>query len=46
MITLRIPKLLLKKIYFFSLQYTRMRGKNINFDNKKIKKVNFIKTKK
>ena len=44
MITL--PKLLLKKFSFFSLQYIRMSGKNINFDDKKIKKVTFIKTKK
>ena len=46
MITLPIPKLLLKKIYFFSLQYIRMSGKNINFDDKKIKKSDFYKNKK
>ena len=46
MITLCIPKLLQKKFYFFSLQYIRMSGKNINFEDKKIKKVTFIKTKK
>ena len=42
MITLCIPKILLKK----SLHYVRMRGKNINFEDKKIKKMNFIETKK
>ena len=46
MIPLCIPKLLQKKFYFFSLQCIRMIGKNINFDDKKIKKVTFIKTKK
>ena len=40
MITLRIAKLLLKKITF--LQHIRMSGKNINFDDKKLI---FIKTK-
>ena len=46
MITLRIPKLLLKKNYFFSLQCIRMSGKNINFDDKKILKSDFYKNKK
>ena len=46
MITPCIPKLLLKKIYFFSLLYIRMSGKNINFEDRKIKKVAFIKTEK
>ena len=48
-ITLCIPKFKIinkKKIYFFSLQYIRMSGKTINFNNKKIEKVTFIKTKK
>ena len=31
--------------YFFS-QYIRMRGKNINFNDKKLEKATFIKTKK
>ena len=36
-----------KFFYFFSLLYIRMNGKNINFDNKNIKKVtSTIKTKK
>ena len=39
MITARIPKILLKDFYFFSLQSIRMSGNSINFDNKKIKKV-------
>ena len=40
-----IPKLLEKKIYFFSLLCIRMSGKNINFEDKKIKKVAFMKAK-
>ena len=36
MMTVRIPKLLQKIFYFFSLLRVRMSGKNINFDNKKI----------
>ena len=46
MITPCIPKLSLKKIYFFSLQYIRMSGKNINFDDKKIWKSDFYENKK
>ena len=46
MITLCIPKLLWKIFYFFSLQYTRMSGKNINFNDRKIKKSDFYKNKK
>ena len=46
MITLCIPKLLLKKKLLFSLHYIRMSGKNINFDDKKIKKSEFYKNKK
>ena len=46
MITLHIPKLLLKKFYFFSLQYIRMSVKNTNFDDKKILKSAFYKNKK
>ena len=34
-----------KKVYFFSLNI-RISGKNMNFGDKKIKKVNFTKTKK
>ena len=30
-----------KNVYFFSLLYIRMNGKNINFDNKNIKKSDF-----
>ena len=41
MITAFIPKLLQKIFYFFSFLYIRMKGKNINFDNKKIKKSDF-----
>ena len=33
--------IIIKKVYFFSLLYIRMNGKNINFDNKNIKKSNF-----
>ena len=39
MITARIPKILLKDFYFFSLQSARISGNSINFDNKKITKV-------
>ena len=46
MITLRIPKLLLKKIFFFSLRYIRISGKSINFEAKKFKKSDFYKNKK
>ena len=35
MITQRIPKLLQKNFYFFSLLYIRMSGQNINFNDKK-----------
>ena len=45
-IAARMLKLLLKKFSFFSLQYIRMSGKNINFDyKKKIKKSEFHKHK-
>ena len=40
-ITLSIPKLtiiIIKKLHFFSLQYIRMSGKNINFNDKKNQK--------
>ena len=40
-ITACIPKLLLKKFTFFSLLYIRMNGKNINFNNEKIKRSDF-----
>ena len=45
MMTVRIPKLLQKFFYFFSLLRVRMSGKNINVDNKKIKKSDFYKNK-
>ena len=46
-ITARIPIIIIKKISLFFLLYIRMNGKNINFDNKNIKKVtSVIKTKK
>ena len=41
-----IPKLLQKIFYFFSLMYIRMSGKNINFNNKKIRKSTFYLNKK
>ena len=49
MIILCITKLKIiniKRFYFFSLQYIRISGKSINFDNKKIKKSDFYKNKK
>ena len=46
MITARIPKLLLKKNHFSSLLYTRMSGRTINFDDKKILKSDFYENKK
>ena len=36
-ITAPMAKLLLFFFYFFALTYIKMSGKNINFDNKKIK---------
>ena len=42
--TLCIPKLLIKHSYFF-LQYIKMSGKNINFNDKKIKRSTFYKNK-
>ena len=39
-------QIITKKIYFFSLLYIRMSGKNINFDEKKIEKNDFYKSKK
>ena len=47
MVTARIPKLLCKHFYFFSLQSIRMSGKNIKFRRQKKKKKNeFYKNKK
>ena len=40
-ITACIPKLLKKLFKLFSLLHIRMNGKNINFDNKNIKKSDF-----
>ena len=37
---------IIKKIYFFSLMHIRMSTKNINFEDKKIKKSEFYKNKK
>ena len=38
-------KIIIKKFFvFFSLQYIRMSVNSINFEDKKIKKVTFIKT--
>ena len=45
-ITVRIPLLLSKKFYFFSLVHIRMSTKNIRFIDKKIKKREFYKNKK
>ena len=40
-------KIIIKTSFaFFSLQYIKMSGRDINFDDKKIKKVSFTKTKK
>ena len=44
-ITVRIPKLLLKNIFFFSSQSIRMSGNSINFNDKKIGKNDFYKNK-
>ena len=38
-------QIIIKNFTFFSLQYIRMSGKNINFDDKKIKKSIFYKNK-
>ena len=46
MITVCVPKFIIRKFYFFSLLYVRMSGKNINFDDKKIRKNNFYKNNK
>ena len=37
---------MMKKIYLFLSEYIRMSGKNINFNDKKIRKSNFYKNKK
>ena len=44
MITLQIPKIVRKKKNTFFSPSIRMSGKNVNFGDKKIKKVTFIKT--
>ena len=41
-----MPKIIIRNFYFFSSQYLRMNGKNINFDEKKIRKCTFYKNKK
>ena len=38
-------QIIIKKNYFFSLQYIRMSGKNINFNDTKIRKSTFYKNK-
>ena len=45
-ITLSTPKIIIKKIYFFPLQYIRMSGKNINFNDNEIRKRYCYKNKK
>ena len=44
-ITAHMPKLLFKKIYFFSSLYIRMSGRSINVGNKKSKKMTSTKRK-
>ena len=44
-ITVRIPKLLFKKIYFFSSLNIIMSGNSLNFDNKKAKKKRLLQQK-
>ena len=46
MITPCTPKLLLKKNLLFSLLYIRISGKNMNFEDKQVKKSDFYKNKK
>ena len=43
--TLCIPKIIIKKIYFFSSINVKMSGKSINLDNKNIQKRDFNKQK-
>ena len=40
------PKIIIKKFYFFFPSSMRMSGKNVNFGDKIIKKINFYKNKK
>ena len=44
-ITVRIPKLLFKKMYFFSSLNVIMSGNSLNFDNKKAKKKRLLQQK-
>ena len=37
MINAKIPKIIMKKNYFFSPEYIRMSGNSTNFDDKKSK---------
>ena len=46
MTTARIPKLLFKIFYVFSLIYIRMSRKSVNFNDKKMKRSDFFKNKK
>ena len=46
MIIPHIPKIIIKTFYIISSQYIRMSGKNINFDDKKIRRSTFYKNKK
>ena len=39
-------QIIIKKILLFFSQYIKMKGKNINFDEKKIKRSTFYKNKK
>ena len=45
-ITLCIPKIIIKKFYFFFSSSMRMNGKNVNFGDKEILKSGFYKNKK
>ena len=45
MVTVSMPKLLLRNLPFFSLMHIKMNGKNINSDDKKIKKSEFYRKK-
>ena len=46
MITVHIPKIIIKIFLLFSLMYIRMSGKSVSFDDKKIKRSDFYKNKK
>ena len=46
MITVHIPKIIIKIFLLFSLMYIRMSGKSVSFNDKKIKRSDFYKNKK